>query len=344
MKPDPVELVENLYDCQAQDGEWLQRLVRGVIAQVPEAQNGYCYRIDASSESEPRIVGVPVSISLPDGFQGEFKCFVDSYPVSLEASREFRRLHCSPRKVSTISDQLGRGAMASSSHATFVRAYGSQDAFGCVALDAECRGIVIAAGLPRITSLPRRVRSLWSVLGAHVATANRMRFRSQRNDECVLAPDGRAVHAEGDATAIGARERLRDAVVKRDRARTRQVRSKPQEALALWPAMVSARWSLMDRFERDGRRYVVARRNEPLPPGPLALTVRERQICRHMVQGDSVKLTAYTLGLAPSTVSAVARSVLLKLGVRTVSQLAALDTPRGAAPNSDAAWPSEARG
>ncbi|HLK35710.1 MAG TPA: LuxR C-terminal-related transcriptional regulator [Polyangiaceae bacterium] len=218
--------------------------------------------------------------------------------------------------------------MASSPHATFVRAYGSQDAFGCVALDAEGRGIVIAAGLPRITRLSRRVRSLWSVLGAHVATANRMRFRGEPNDECILTPDGRAVHAEGDATASGARERLRDAVVKRDRARMREMRGEPQEALALWPAMVSGRWSLMDRFERDGRRYVVARRNEPLPPGPLALTLRERQICGHMVQGDSMKLTAYALGLRASTVSAVARSVLLKLGVRTVSQLAGLDTPR----------------
>jgi DNA-binding NarL/FixJ family response regulator len=149
-----------------------------------------------------------------------------------------------------------------------------------------------------------------------------MRVRGHPNDECVLAPDGRAVHAEGDATEIGARERLRDAVVRRERARMREVRREPQEALALWPALVSGRWSLLDRFERDGRRYVVARRNEPLPPGPLALTARERQVCGHLVQGDSVKLTAYTLGLAASTVSAVARSALLKLGVRNASQLA----------------------
>jgi DNA-binding CsgD family transcriptional regulator len=154
-----------------------------------------------------------------------------------------------------------------------------------------------------------------------------MRLRERPKDECVLAPDGRAVHAEGDATAIGARGLLRDAVVRRDRARMREARREPQEALALWPALVSGRWSLVDRFERDGRRYVVARRNEPSPPGPLALTLRERQICGHLVQGDSAKLTAYTLGLAASTVSAVARSALLKLGVRTVSQLA---TRRGA--------------
>jgi DNA-binding CsgD family transcriptional regulator len=104
------------------------------------------------------------------------------------------------------------------------------------------------------------------------------------------------------------------------------VRKDPEEALALWPGLVSGHWSLVDRFERDGRRYVVARRNEPLPTSPLTLNLRERQVFGHLVQGDSMKLTAYTLGLAPSTVSSVARSILLKLGVHNIAQLTALAT------------------
>src|SRR5579883_2139183 len=182
MKPDAIEFVEGLYDCEARDAEWLDRLVRGAVALVQGAQNAYCYRIEVSSGSGSRVVGAPVCVGLGDGFQGEFTSFVNSYHLSAEASREFRRLHCSQRKVSTISDQLGRENMGASPHASFVRAHGSQDAFGCVALDAEGRGIVIAAGLARITSLPRRIRSLWSVLAAHVATANRMRARGHQHD------------------------------------------------------------------------------------------------------------------------------------------------------------------
>ena len=105
---------------------------------------------------------------------------------------------------------------------------------------------------------------------------------------------------------------------------SRAVRASPEEALSMWGGLVSGRWSLVDRFERDGRRFVVARKNAPDPSMPLALDLRERQVLGHMVQGDSAKLTAYTLGVTSSTVSATRRTVLLKLGVRSVAELGAL--------------------
>jgi DNA-binding CsgD family transcriptional regulator len=196
---------------------------------------------------------------------------------------------------------------------------GAREAFGCVALDAEGRGIVLTTDLPVPTRLPRVLRSRWELLRAHIASGYRLRGRRvRRDDDCILAPGGRVVDARGDAQAGSARERLRDAVIRRDRARTRAVRADPEQALRLWPSLVSGRWSLVDRFERDGRRFVVARRNEPLPPSPLTLSLRERQVFRHLAQGDSVKLTAYALGLASSTVSSIGRSVLLKLGLRSL--------------------------
>jgi DNA-binding CsgD family transcriptional regulator len=101
------------------------------------------------------------------------------------------------------------------------------------------------------------------------------------------------------------------------------VRGHAEEALLLWPGLVARRWSLVDRFESDGRRFIVARRNEPRPAGPLALSLRERQVLGHMVQGDSVKLTAYSLGVSPGTVSDVASVLRLKLGIRTFADLVA---------------------
>jgi FixJ family two-component response regulator len=80
------------------------------------------------------------------------------------------------------------------------------------------------------------------------------------------------------------------------------VRSDPEAALALWAGLVAGRWSLADCFERDGRRFIVARRNGTNPHGPQALTRHERQVLSHRLQGDSLKVTAYALGIAESTV------------------------------------------
>jgi DNA-binding CsgD family transcriptional regulator len=177
------------------------------------------------------------------------------------------------------------------------------------------------------------MRTRWSLLAAHVAAAERLRRKhpDEPQDECVLSVGGRVEHAEGDATEARARGRLREAVVARDKARTRAVRSNPDEALSLWRGLVSGRWSLLDRFESDGRRYVVARRNEPTPPNPLALTLRERQVLGHLVQGDAMKVAGYSLGINASTISIIARSLLLKLGVRSVAELMALVGSTGAA-------------
>jgi DNA-binding NarL/FixJ family response regulator len=147
----------------------------------------------------------------------------------------------------------------------------------------------------------------------------------------VLTAGGRVEHAQGDATESSARQHLRAAVVARDKARTRAVRSNPDEALSLWQGLVAGRWSLLDRFESDGRRYVVARRNEPTPPDVLALTLRERQVLGHLLQGDAMKVAGYALGLDVSTVSGVAKTLLLKLGIRSVPELAGLVGSMGAA-------------
>jgi DNA-binding NarL/FixJ family response regulator len=78
---------------------------------------------------------------------------------------------------------------------------------------------------------------------------------------------------------------------------------------------------LVDRFDRDGRRYVVARRNEAAPQSRFELTQRERQILGYLLRGESAKATALDLGLAPSSVSDTTQQLLLKLGVRSVVEL-----------------------
>jgi DNA-binding NarL/FixJ family response regulator len=140
----------------------------------------------------------------------------------------------------------------------------------------------------------------------------------------VLAPDGKLLHAEREARDDAPRDALREAAVRIDRARTRRAASDPDEAASLWRALVDARWSLVERFESDGRRFLVARRNDPTSRASKALTERERKVVALTALGHPLKVAAYELGLSESTVSLTLRTAMEKMGVPTRAALVEL--------------------
>ena len=74
----------------------------------------------------------------------------------------------------------------------------------------------------------------------------------------------------------------------------------------------------------DGKRFIVARRNEPRGRDLLAITDIEGQVLEFASFGHANKLIAYELGLAPSTISVHLRRGLRKLGPAHPSELVAL--------------------
>jgi DNA-binding CsgD family transcriptional regulator len=318
VKLDEISLVEAAYDFETPERRWMASLVERAIPLMPGARRGVAYTLDVSNIAAPTI-GMPSSVGFTLAFEHELRRLqMAALPLGMRVLSN---------RIGTLTETLGP-EIGGTPLGDFILGWGAKDTFGCVALDATRRGVVVSTDLVRVSELSRRMRSRWELIGAHIAAAYRLRI--DRNvapkDDVILTPGGGVVNADGHAKDTGVRERLRKAVLARDRARTRAVRADPEGALGLWTALVSGRWSLVDRFEGDGRRYIVARRNEPRPAGPLALSLRERQVLGHIVQADSVKLTAYALGLAPSTVSEVASAVRLKLGVRTVAELVARAT------------------
>jgi DNA-binding NarL/FixJ family response regulator len=84
-------------------------------------------------------------------------------------------------------------------------------------------------------------------------------------------------------------------------------RKDPDEALSMWRALVEGRYSLVDRFESDGKRFLVA---YEIPPGlqdPRGLTGRERAVASLLALVLPDKLIAYELGLAEGTVRRLGR-------------------------------------
>jgi DNA-binding CsgD family transcriptional regulator len=89
----------------------------------------------------------------------------------------------------------------------------------------------------------------------------------------------------------------------------------PEEAVASWRALVAGRWAVVDHFDHDGRRYLVAVRSDESPRA--ALSVVEKQTLTLLARGCSSKLAAYQLGVAPSTIATRLASARRKLGTKT---------------------------
>ncbi|MBL8958156.1 MAG: helix-turn-helix transcriptional regulator, partial [Myxococcaceae bacterium] len=205
--------------------------------------------------------------------------------------------------------------------------FGVGDALGVNAMDPTLRGCMLAVPLRERRKTSRPFKARWSRIAAHVAAGHRLRRQLEAATETVLAgaeavldPDGKLQHADGEAKGPGARAALRGAAVALDRIRTRAARAAdPDAAIEKWKGLVSGRWSLVDHFDKDGRRFFVARRNDPPVTGGLSL--RELQVVGFAALGHSNKLIGYEMGLSEATVASHLMRAARQLKVRSRAEL-----------------------
>jgi DNA-binding NarL/FixJ family response regulator len=118
---------------------------------------------------------------------------------------------------------------------------------------------------------------------------------------------------------------------RRSLARGQLRRADQDQAIAAWDALVRGEWTLVDHSDVDGKRFVLARKNQPAVGDPGALTLRERQVATYAALGHSNKHICYELGLSPAVVSRHLRQALRKLRLRDRTELVALLGPRAPA-------------
>ena len=126
---------------------------------------------------------------------------------------------------------------------------------------------------------------------------------------------------ETDSQAIG--DGLSGGAASNDALPTRQEGADGRVTLSLWRALVSGEWALVDVYEHNGKRYVVARRNDVRPLLPKPLSPRERQALEFAGRGESNKVIAYEMGICASTVGVLLHRAAQKLGCQTRSELLA---------------------
>ncbi|NOU26418.1 MAG: hypothetical protein HOO96_00810 [Polyangiaceae bacterium] len=135
----------------------------------------------------------------------------------------------------------------------------------------------------------------------------------------VLDPKGRVLHLSPEAQ--DAAPSLTHAVLRSEQARGKLRRSDPMEAQRMWRAMVEGEYSIVETVERDGKRYLLARKN-PHRLGSLGkLTSLEVACAYHTALGHSQKFIAYELGVSLSRAVRATEAAVRKLRLQNKEEL-----------------------
>jgi hypothetical protein len=309
---DPVALIEAAYRLDGTEASWLKELARAATTALGSEHGAFAFVYDASGGDRIDILGAEAH-EFPAEFVHQFFNQPDaSRDATMAVARFMTGLQfMTVREVTHVHPRF----------LELVTQFGFEDVIGINARDPTGRGCFVS--LPdRAKKQSQRTLRVYHRLAAHISAGFRLRRELAAiaeqgigvtdHAEAVLSPSGRIEHAVGAAESHPAREALQGALVRIEAARSR--RSDPQDSVELWRALVSGRWSVVEHFERDGKRYYLAHKNDPQLAPDLALTERERQVLGYAELGHSDKLIAYSLGLSRSTVATLLARARRKLG------------------------------
>ena len=327
-KIDLIDVVETAYDLGDDDEAWLPRMLEVSRAGLDSGQGlfGFLYFADrqaglqvhcaAMDGLDPDILtaAVATNVAAPPDVMREL--FFD-YARTVGTYRQMQR------EVPAAADFF---AAAPEKHASVV------DLVALNARDPSGHGLIFGAPASEDVNLRPRFVQRWQRVATHLAAGYRLRRALVNLDtapavplggDAVFDPGGALKHAEPDAKDRSVREKLKDAVKRVDRARS-TARKDTDEALALWQGLSCGRYSLVDWFDADGRRFVIARKNDSPTPDPRALSMKERQVSAWVALGQTNKQVGYEVGIAASTVAYHLARAQRKLGLQTRGQLVAL--------------------
>lgn len=331
MKRDYVSVVETAYSLEGDTEAWLGEVARvaGPLIDAGLGFTAYGFDYDESRGFAPSTKPVGVG---PEGWFEAVSAMWEAFPPELG-----RQAFFTGNPVTTLSALVGPRGLATLDPALKKNCHplGIRDFLGIRGINPRKSGIIVLASLRRKTRAAPRTVWLWNRIAAHWAAALRARetLASANSDvvatsDAVLSPGGEVLHAERTARANPSRRALTAAALAVERSRSSMRRVDPEGALDIWKGLVDGKWSILDHHDHDGRRFLLALRNDAKLTDPRALSRNERQVAVYAALGHSGKLIAYELGLAPQTVADHLRSAMRKLRVRSRSQLIRLFSGR----------------
>lgn len=324
-----IDFTESAYDFSASDEQWLPTLLERGLPVLERGLGVAGYEYVRPNDDRPvELRNVHVASGPEDFAERHLRALSTTDPEVL------KRQLCPGGAHTGSEDVRTRGTPEELEHYISCVDY-CKDVLFITAVDPAGAGVAIVAPLAEVTTLSRPESQRWKMMAAHVTAGHRIRRRLATGNgdaesatdlphdaEAIVDPKSfRVVEAVGRAEATTTKAALRDSAVLADRARGKLRNSDPNAALEIWQALVRGRWSMVDWFDTDGRRFVLAIPNAPEVNDPRGLTERESQVVTYAGFGDSNKMIAYRLGLSLPRVSLHLRNAMRKLGLRTRVQL-----------------------
>lgn len=323
-----IDIVEAAYDLEAPASQWLPSVLSAGSSLLDFGMGHY--GVISAGESE---AGVPMFTQVHTSPGAE-----DLPTQVFRAARQ-----AGPELVAQASVGLeGKVYLLSEVREQWPKAYelivdnvGCWDILSLTAVDPDRHGAHISVPSSEPIELTPHERELWQMIEVHLAAGHRLR-RGLGDDaaaegvpitemplhaEALVDPARFSLaQATGDAKASEAAQTIRDAARQVDKARGPLRNRDAEEALRLWKGLVHGRWSLVDWFDTDGRRFILAKPNGPRVRDPRGLTNREAQIATYAALGESSKIIGYRLGLSQSYVSRLLNDAMRKLSVKTTGR------------------------
>lgn len=328
---DPILLLERNYEPKPDAPTWLRSMLPHVSSALDPDGIGLGYFMGAAGAIDLEILTAQPEVEAAARW-------IVAKGFELTTPSELRALALAVRKpgISSLLEVLGD--IPSNRSAASPMYVG--DSIAVVVPAAGQPPAVFATNTQHARALTDFDRTLWYRLAIHLSAAYRLIGREASADaddvEAVVAPDGKLLDLRGTDHGPEVPGILHDAALAMDRARTRRGRSDPLEALQLWQALLAGRWSLVEHFESEGRRFLLARRNDPAVSEPAGATRRQRQVLFYASMGLSNQEIGYALGLAENTISAHLASGLARLGlanrvelIRIANELVLAALPQG---------------
>lgn len=320
-----LRVIDTAYRPAATSAEWLTSVAEAVADALGAPAGGLAYFVDGRAE------GMPTT--------SEWTCVRGAGEDLLLYTREQHGAEgISLDQAAAISQVYARGSYLSGTRelmgstfedlerlrGSFRERTGDADSLNLIAMDATHRGVAFVHPFPSAVETHPARRAHWAKVAAHVTAGLRMHramgIGPLEHADAILDTAGRVLDASPASRTDF--DRLRRAANDVDKARRRG--TSEAEALDLWQCLFSGEYSVVDRFDSDGKRLFVAKRNAPEARGPRALTLRERQVIALVAIGHADKSIAYELGIGVGTVAGYLHSALMKLGLDESADLGLL--------------------
>jgi len=323
-KADLLSIVDAAYLSELEGPAWLEKLAQTMLPHVDEGFGVAAFEFYRTGDGLPEVVQ-RCHLGIPDKLAAIYPTVFQTMDPEIR-QRPFRLGPCI-----TGSQLMGkrRGFLEEPHMKQYVQKFGMYDSLWITAADPSGWGCGFHAGRSRIIRASAAQKQQWGRIAAHLSTAVRLRHTLKRlpsgrvdtEPEAIFDPSGKLHDATGEAQNKQARGLLQQAVLMLEKSRGPLRTKDPEKSLAIRKPLVAGRWSLLDEIEQDGKRYIVARQNEPTTSGPAILSKRQQQVVEQALLGNSDKEIAYKLDLKHSTVRVLLGRARAKLGARSKKEL-----------------------